>query len=286
LTLSIRFWGVRGSVPAPGPATAQVGGNTTCVEVLCGAHRIVLDAGTGLRALGQALAAADAPVQATCLFTHVHWDHIQGLPFFSPLFSPTTKLDLYGALPDHDLAQVLSEQMRPPNFPVPLAQVPATLRFFRVPVDRALTLGATRIRAVPLNHPNGVVAYRLEHGGRSVVFATDTEHYPDGRLDTALVELARGADVLIYDAQYTPDEYAGHTGCKRHGWGHSTWLEGVRVARAAEAKKLILFHHDPSHDDTTVDAIESAAAEALPGTIAAREGLALSLAAQSSAVAA
>ncbi len=275
-TIRIRFWGVRGSCPSPGPDTSGVGGNTSCVEVCFGNERVVLDGGTGLRELGRTLS---GPVRMALLFSHVHWDHIQGVPFFAPLFSAGSELTIAGPAGDGSCASIreaLDRQMTGPNFPVDLDQVPARLRFVEVAPDDPVELGGLLVRAAALNHPNGVMAYRLEAGGRSLVYATDTEHYPD-RVDDSLVELARDADVLIYDAQYTPGEYSGCGGCSRVGWGHSTWLEGVRVARAARVGRLVLFHHDPTHDDHAVAEIERSAAEQLPGTIAAREGLELAL---------
>ncbi len=277
MSLTIRFWGVRGSVPSPGPATAGVGGNTSCVEVRCRDRIVILDAGTGIRGVGDALLAA-GPVKATLVFSHVHWDHIQGLPFFAPLYMPTTELDLYGAPEDQTLREVLQTQIAAPTFPVGLDQSPATLRYHRIPTGEQFDIEPFRVRTALLNHPNGVHGIRLECEGRSMVYATDTEHAADGSIDQALVELARGADVLVYDAQFTPDEYTGAVGFPRVGWGHSTWVEGVRIARAADVGKLVLFHHDPSHDDDAVGAIERAAAAELPGTVAAREGLTIALA--------
>jgi len=208
----------------------------------------------------------------------VHWDHIQGLPFFAPIYRADTELHLYGALDHGRIEEVLSLQMRAPTFPVGLDQAPAQLRFHDLPLGGDTEIGPATLTTARLNHPNGVVAYRIACAGRSVVYATDTEHYGD-RLDHDLVTLARDADVLIYDAQYTPDEYEGRAaGPCRRGWGHSTWTEGVQVARAAGVKKLVLFHHEPSHDDEQVATIERAAAEALPGTVAAREGLTIALA--------
>jgi phosphoribosyl 1,2-cyclic phosphodiesterase len=277
MSLSIRFWGVRGSIPSPGPATAGVGGNTSCVEIRCGDQQIILDAGTGLRALGDALMRAGEPVTAHVLFSHVHWDHIQGLPFFAPIYRPATTLHLHGAPEEGSLAAVLRTQMTAPHFPVGFDQAPARLVFHEPPRRGRFAIGPIAIATATLNHPNGVMAYRIECEGRSVVYATDTEHLADGGIDSRLVELARDADVLIYDAQYTPDEYCGAVGVSRMGWGHSTWEEGVRVARAADVKRLVLFHHEPSHDDATVEAIEAKAAAARPGTVAAREGLVIQL---------
>jgi phosphoribosyl 1,2-cyclic phosphodiesterase len=277
MSLTVRFWGVRGSVPSPGPQTAAVGGNTSCVELRFGDEVIVLDAGTGLRALGERLLAAGRPVSLSVLFSHVHWDHIQGFPFFPALFRSSTELALYGQPDEGSLESALRAQMTWPNFPVQLDAVPARMRYGAFELERPFAVGSAIVQAARLNHPNGVIAYRVEHDGRAVVYATDTEHYGD-RVDKNLVKLAEGADVLIYDAQYTPEEYAGVIGGSRQGWGHSTWVEGVRVARAAGASQLVLFHHDPSHDDAAVGAIERAAQTVLPGTVAAREGLEIHLA--------
>lgn len=268
---TLRFWGVRGSVPTPGPATAAVGGNTSCVEVRAGDELIVLDAGTGLRRLGDHLMRQGGDVRASILFSHVHWDHVQGIPFFGPLFQPQTELILYGSPEGETLETALNKQMTGPSFPVPLRAVPSQLAYGAVADGEAFSIGAARITPRALNHPNGVFAYRIDVGDRAIVYATDTEHYPD-RVDADLVDLARGADVLIYDAMYTPEDYE-----RRVGWGHSTWVEGARVARAAGVGSLVLFHHDPASDDARVAAIEREAAAALPGTIAAREGLVLSL---------
>ena len=277
MSLTVRFWGVRGSCPAPGPKTAAVGGNTSCVEVRLGEEIIVLDAGTGLRGLGERLVAAGRPVSASILFSHVHWDHIQGFPFCPALFRPDTTLSLYGHPDEGSLESALRSQMTWPNFPVELGQVPAALRYEPMALGQPFPVGSAVVRAARLNHPNGVIAYRIEHDGCAVVYATDTEHYPD-RIDRALVDLAAGADLMIYDAQYTPEEYAGVIGAPRTGWGHSTWVEGVRVAREAGVGQLVLFHHDPTHDDAAVSAIERSAQTVLPGTVAAREGLEIHLA--------
>ncbi len=272
MSMRVRFWGVRGSVPSPGPDTAEVGGNTSCVQISRGDSSIILDGGTGLRALGDELSASGVPVEATILFSHVHWDHIQGVPFFTPMFMPESQISLYGRAEDMSLEQALRKQMTTPTFPVPFDRLPAVLSFHDVPIAPT-AIGPFTVRSAALNHPNGVRAYRIETCGHSVVYATDTEHRADGRLDEALVELSRDADVLIYDAMYTEDQYEGRDGPSRKGWGHSTWAEGVRVARAAQVGQLVLFHHDPSHDDAAVAAIEAAAAAQLPGTIAAREGV-------------
>jgi phosphoribosyl 1,2-cyclic phosphodiesterase len=266
-------------VPSPGPTTTKVGGNTSCVEVRCGDDVLVLDGGTGLRALGDDLL-REEPVHASILFSHLHWDHIQGIPFFAPLFRSTTALTLYGEA-GGSLEQILRGQMSGPCFPVRLDATAARLAFSTIPVGppgRRFRVGRHfQILAARLTHPGGVLGFRITALGRSIVYATDTEHPADGELDPALLALAAHADVLVYDAQYTPDEYTGRDGVCRRGWGHSTWREGVRVARAAGVGQLVLTHHDPTHDDATVDAIERAAQELWPATVAAREGLEIAL---------
>ena len=270
--MRIRFWGVRGSIASPGPETAGVGGNTSCVELACGKTRIVLDAGTGLRGLGNALCATGAPVEATLLLSHYHWDHIQGLPFFVPVYMRSTSLTVVGAGSGvAGVRQALEHQMRAPVFPVRLDETAARITTREVAPAEVFEVGEAVVRVARGNHPGGVLAYRVEHEGRSVVYATDTEHY--ACVDPALRALAEGADVLIYDAQYLPEEYPG-----KLGWGHSTYAHGVELARSAGVSRLVLFHHDPSRTDEGVSAIEARTRESLPGAIAAREGLELTLA--------
>ncbi|MBW2278819.1 MAG: MBL fold metallo-hydrolase [Deltaproteobacteria bacterium] len=278
MTISLRFWGVRGSVPAPGPETSSYGGNTSCVEISCDDEVVILDGGTGLRRLGDDLRRRDADrVEASILFSHVHWDHIQGVPFFSPLFRSSTSLRMYGAPEGGSIEEMLERQMTSPNFPVALDNVPASLGFEAVSIGEQFEIGSFSINSSRLHHPSGCIAYRVEAHGCSIVYATDTEPLGDGVLDEDLIRLAKGADVLIHDAQYTEAEYRGDDGISRHGWGHSTWQDAVRVARAAEVSKLILFHHDPARDDDAVADLERAAYEELPGTIAAREDLEIQL---------
>lgn len=273
MTMTVKFWGVRGSIASPGPETARVGGNTSCVEVNVDGARIICDAGTGLRRLGATL--AGAPLDATLLLSHLHWDHIQGLPFFAPLYAPATRLEVITGHGGEDARDTLEQQMRAPNFPVDLRAVPAAISFRHARERQDLTVGAATVRAVKGNHPDGVFAYRVASNGRSVVYATDTEHY--ACVDPHLRELARGADVLIYDAQYLPDEYAGRSGPGRVGWGHSTWEAAVDLATAAEVGSLVLFHHDPTRGDAAVMAIESAARRRFGSTVAAVEGMTLEL---------
>jgi phosphoribosyl 1,2-cyclic phosphodiesterase len=266
--LSVRFLGVRGSLATPGAATAQVGGNTSCVEVTAGDTRIVLDAGSGLRALGESLVAR-GPTETTILLSHLHWDHIQGLPFFVPIYIPGNRIDVVsGANGVMPLEAALRRQMTAPFFPVEFDEVSTQLHAREVRGQQPFAIGAVRCFAAKLNHPDPVYGYRLELGGRSVVYATDTEHY--ACVDPTLRSLAANADILIYDAQYTPEEYPAKV-----GWGHSTWQAGVELARAAGVKQLVLFHHDPRRTDAQVTELEARARAQFGGTVAAREGMTL-----------
>jgi phosphoribosyl 1,2-cyclic phosphodiesterase len=281
--IEVRFWGVRGSIPTPGPSTAEIGGNTSCVEVRAGGRLIVFDAGTGLRLLGNALLKEKmSPVEAWIFFSHVHWDHIQGFPFFTPAFIRGNTIHLYGG---HKAAGTLEEtlagQMENPSFPVHLSDMGAKMTFHDVFEGEVVEIeaaagdgGKIKITNTRGNHPNGVYAYRVDWGGKSVMYATDTEHY--ACVDPKLLRLAKGVDVLIYDAQYTPEEYAGQTGGgPKTGWGHSTFEAAADLAKAAGAKTLVLYHHDPGQDDRAVREKERRAKELFPGAVAAFEGLTL-----------
>jgi len=282
MTMKIRFWGVRGSIASPGPETARVGGNTSCVEVITGGAgdtRIVLDAGTGMRALGTTLMREmPGSVDVTVLLSHLHWDHIQGIPFFTPLYVPGTRVKFVAGANNIPLRDSLRKQMSAPHFPIDLADLPSTLSFQEIRDRGRFTIGnggEVEVAVAKANHPDSVHAYRLTHEGRSIVYATDTEHY--SCVDRRLVTLAQDVDVLIYDAQYTPEEYSGASGMSRVGWGHSTHEAATELARAANVKQLVLFHHDPSRDDDAVERIEHLARGRFAQTIAAREGTLLSL---------
>ena len=274
--MKIKFWGVRGSIASPGPETADVGGNTSCVEVRCGATRFILDAGTGIRKLGEALMAEGGPVDATLLLSHLHWDHIQGIPFFVPAYLPTTKLSIVsGHNGVMSLGEVLAHQMTAPVFPVRLDELGAQFSMREVRSGEKFMVGDALVRVAKLNHPGGVYAYRIDHGGQSVVYATDTEHY--ACVDPTLRALAEGADVLIYDTQYTPEEYRGDTGRSKVGWGHSTYVAGAELAKAAGVGRFVMFHHDPQRTDAAVADLERRTRELFHATVAAREGMEIAL---------
>ncbi|MEZ4227147.1 MAG: MBL fold metallo-hydrolase [Polyangiaceae bacterium] len=275
MSMKIRFWGVRGSIAAPGPATAGVGGNTSCVEITCGAERIILDAGTGLRALGDELV-RQGSVNATLLLSHHHWDHIQGLPFFVPIYLPHAELTVIGPAAERcSMHDVLEHQMQSPVFPVRLDQVPSKLSTQEVFPGQVFELGDCRVEVAKLNHPGGSLAYRIDYDGSSVVYATDTEHY--SCVDPTLATLAQGADVLIYDSQYTPAEYSGQRGPSKVGWGHSTYEAGAALAERAGVGKYLLFHHDPKRCDDEVLELERRARALFAESHAAREGMTLEL---------
>jgi phosphoribosyl 1,2-cyclic phosphodiesterase len=268
---SVRFWGVRGSISCPGPDTVRYGGNTSCLEMRCGDRTLIFDAGTGLRPLGAHLDAL-GPVEADLFFTHTHFDHICGLPFFSSAYAKTNKFRFWAGhlLPDHTLRYVLSEMMMAPLFPIPISVLGADISFHDFRSGETLNPGpGTTIRTTALNHPNGATGYRVEHAGKSICYITDTEHVP-GRPDQAVLSLIAGADIVIYDSTYDDSEFAAHV-----GWGHSTWQEGIRLADVARVKQLVIFHHDPGHDDDEMDRIAAAAAKVRPGTLVAHEGMIL-----------
>lgn len=267
--MRVKFWGVRGSVPTPGAGTLAYGGNTACVELRCGGRRVILDAGTGLRELGRVIAAEGAAADLDLLLTHCHVDHMLGLPFFAPAFAPGAKLRLFaGHLSEHQrLESMVAQLMIPPLLPITPQMFKANIDYRDFMAGETFALGdGVTVRTAPLRHPGGATGYRVEWAGSSVCYFTDHEHGPDGP-DPDLVDLARGADVLIYDATFTAAEYM-----RCAGWGHSTWQEGAKLADAAGVARFVLFHHLPERDDAALAAIEAEAAAARPGTVAAREG--------------
>jgi len=275
---TVRFWGVRGSIPAPGPQTRRYGGNTPCVEIRCGDELLIFDLGSGARSLGDSLlAAGDEPVRGNIFITHYHYDHLQGLPFFAPIFVPSTELIINGpARSGRTTREILGGQMVPPYFPVTAEETfRAKLTYRDLPEGGTLQLGPAKVRWLELHHPGGNLGYRVECGGRAVVYATDVEH--GSELDSGLFEFSRGADLLIYDSMYTEDEYHGRAGPARTGWGHSTWQAAVVAANAAKVKTLVLFHHDPGRDDAAMDRLLRQVRKHRPEAIAAKESMVLEL---------
>jgi phosphoribosyl 1,2-cyclic phosphodiesterase len=267
----VRFWGVRGSIACSGPRTARYGGNTSSLEVRCDERLLLFDAGTGIRYLGKTL--EGKKLDTDLFFTHTHFDHVCGLPFFRPFFASGNRFRLWAGHLDArqiTLKRVLSEFMMSPLFPVPPEIFHAQMEYrdFRSGDTLRPAAGIT-LKTAPLNHPDGATGYRIEYAGKSLCYLTDTEHVP-GQPDRNILGLIAGADLVIYDCMYTDEEYPRYA-----TWGHSTWQEGVRLCREAGAKRLVVFHHDPEHDDDTLDGIAREVEKALPGSVVAREGLVL-----------
>jgi phosphoribosyl 1,2-cyclic phosphodiesterase len=269
----IRFWGVRGGIACGGENTARYGGDTACVEMRCGEHLLIFDGGTGIRELGKSLCTKEA-VDADIFFSHTHLDHICGIPFFEALYRKENSFRLWAGhlLPKSMIERTLRQMMMPPLFPTPLEVFGATIGF------RDFTAGETLnprpgvvIRTTLLNHPHGATGYRVEFNDRAVCYVTDTEHV-EGKRDANVMALVGAADILVYDANFTDAEFPRH-----RGWGHSSWQEGVRIAEAAEVKTLILFHHDPAHDDDFLDRMGEAAKRRFPNAVVAREGMVFDL---------
>ncbi|HEY4240917.1 MAG TPA: MBL fold metallo-hydrolase [Kofleriaceae bacterium] len=278
--MKVRFWGVRGSIPVPGRATSRYGGNTSCVEVRPhGAAPIIIDAGTGIRRLGKALmdgAFGDGRGSASILISHTHWDHVQGLPFFSPLYRAGNRVEIFARQRDLHLEAVFSQQHDSPYFPVPLSAMQADMQFHELVEGARFSIGGATVTSTRLNHPWVALAYRIDADGASVAYCSDTAPFTDlllGRefvqrapaLDEPLppavaaelasmragvVALARGVDLLIYDTQFTRDEYR-----QRPHWGHSHPDDAIAIAREAGVARLCLYHHAPARTDDENDAI-------------------------------
>jgi len=271
--MRVKFWGVRGSIPTPGKHTVRYGGNTPCVEVrLDQEELIILDAGSGIRNLGDQLINDGESIKAHLLITHPHWDHIQGFPFFKPAFISGNELTIVGTdRKDKSLSEIVSEQMNRIYFPIRLQDLQAKINFVPVKEEQELDVFDAHVRIMYVNHPGFTVGYRIEYNGKSLVYISDNEPFDrsvgassvnveaavrekfrrsDGDPNQRIYDFCQDADVLIHDTTYTPEEYID-----RVGWGHSHYLFTVRVAAEANVKKLYLFHHDQNHSDEKVDDI-------------------------------
>ena len=268
----VKFWGVRGSIACPGPETARYGGNTSTLEVRCGDHLLIFDAGTGLRYLGNELA-KHGPLDTDIFLTHTHFDHICGVPFFVPLFVPANKIRIWaGHLgpAKTTIKHVLQDMMITPLFPVPPEIFAADVSYNDFKAGETMTPkpGIT-LRTTQLNHPDNATGYRIEFGGKSICYLTDTQHVIDAP-DKNILALVAGTDLMIYDSTYTDKEFPA-----RADWGHSTWEEGVRLADAAKVKTFVVFHHDPDHTDGFMDRVVIDVEKVRPGSVVAQEGMVL-----------
>jgi len=266
------FWGVRGSIPVPGPDTLKYGGNTLCVQIQIGKRLLIFDAGSGIYSLGRKLVKRSSELCADILITHTHWDHIQGFPFFAPAFVKGNQFRLYGQSKiDSTFAELMHGQMAYQHFPVSLEQMGAKFEFHELDSGMKIDLGdGINLRTVLNNHPGGGLSYRLDYHGRSCCYVTDTEHYSE--IDKALCKFISNSDLVIYDAHFTDEEYPDYV-----GWGHSTWQEGIKLIEAAGAKQLVLFHHANFRNDREMDIIEQQAQIRRPNSVAAREGMVINL---------
>jgi len=264
----VKFWGVRGSVPVSGRSTCEYGGNTSCLEIRCGQRLLMLDAGSGAFLFGQSLGTQEAG-EIDVLFSHCHYDHIEGAPFFDPVHKKNWQVrywsgHMYGSM---TTAQMIETYMSRPYFPVGPEIFCAKASFNDFKPGEELDLGdGIIIKTCSLNHPDGAVGYRVEYDGRSVCYVTDMEH-TDGEPPKALCNLVADAGIMIYDAMYDDNEFE-----KYRGWGHSTWQEGARLSDKCNVDQYVAFHHQPCHDDLMMDEVGRKLEEYRPGSILAREG--------------
>ena len=267
----VKFWGVRGSIPSPGPETAVYGGNTPCIEVVCADQRLIFDAGSGIRKLGEELSRSTDPDHLEVFFTHCHYDHIEGLPFFAPLLDDQYSVTMWsGHLSRPDTRQMVADYMQKPFFPVSPDCFCAKTEYREFKPGDILDIGPKiSVRTTSLNHPDGAVGYRVDFDGRSICYVSDTEHIP-GQPDQNILKFIKNAQIVIYDAPYCDEEFQQYA-----GFGHSTWQEGCRLCDRSNVGLYVVFHHRPSADDKSLMTVEDNLKSARPASLLAREGLIL-----------
>ncbi|OEH85288.1 hypothetical protein BHU72_04110 [Desulfuribacillus stibiiarsenatis] len=286
--IQVTFWGVRGSKPTPGKDTMLYGGNTSCIQAQINNRTILFDAGTGIVEFGNQLMRFHKPVErddelnkhhksinADVFFSHLHWDHIQGIPFFQPLYSPLNTFRFYGeSKNDLSLKEIIEMQMQSPHFPITMRLMKSSISFNEITANQTVDLGdGITVTTFAVNHPNGCLAYKLQYKQYSIVYCTDTEHIT-GDQEQQFVNFIKDTNLFIYDCHYTNDEYTGVLdGFPKYKWGHSTWEEGVRLSHIANVECLALFHHKENRTDNQQSLIEQAAKKAFSKSIAAREGM-------------
>jgi phosphoribosyl 1,2-cyclic phosphodiesterase len=265
--MNLRFWGVRGSIPTPEPDRLRYGGNTTCLELGCPGDEeaVIIDCGSGIRGLGDELLRRKVS-RIHIMLTHFHWDHLQGLPSFAPLFRPGMEITFYSNRTAEEVRGLLEIQMTTPFFPVEFAEVGSHCEFQQIECGEAFQAGSIQMKAFTLFHPQGAVGFRAESDGHVLVHASDHEA-GNAEIDAGLVRVANRADVLVMDAQYTPEEFAGKV-----GWGHSSYAHAAQAAEGAGVGRLLLFHHDPEHNDAFLDGMLAGARKLFPNTAMATEG--------------
>lgn len=272
--MKLEFFGVRGSMPVSGKNMNKYGGHTPCIGVITAEEEwIIIDSGTGIKHLGEKLErqSKGKPYTVHLFFTHFHLDHIIGLPFFAPLYASHVTLNIYAACSPEETERNLAGVMAGRYFPLEFNGTPSK-KIFKDISNNDIRVGDTDISCYPLNHPQGSVSYRIRGRGKTIVLATDTES-GDKEADERLITFCRGADILVYDAMFTPEEYEAG----RKGWGHSTWLEGVKMAKAAAVGSVYLSHFNPDHDDKMIEDFISKAQKMFPQTFGAQEGQKISL---------
>ncbi|MDD2481791.1 MAG: MBL fold metallo-hydrolase [Lutispora sp.] len=275
MDFKVTFWGVRGSKPTPGRNTILFGGNTSCVQIEAGKRNLIFDGGTGIAELGNKMMKEEGRKQADIFFSHLHWDHIQGLPFFEPIYYPENCFCLYGEDKEGEtFQQVIEKQMCYPYFPITMEMMKGDYKFINIAPNQDIDLGeGIKIKTFAVNHPNGCLSYRIEKRNSVVVYCTDTETIEKQRREKFL-EFIRGADVFIYDTHFTDEEYIGtRDGQSKKKWGHSTWEEGTRISREADIGYLILYHYKENRNDREQQEIEIFAQQEFKNTVAAREGM-------------